>query len=90
MVQAREMQAMMGYGWDGWGSGFWMFGGLLLMIGVVALVVWAVMTLSRGGQPPNRDWSRPTPTEILRERFARGEISEQEFEQAKKVLGPDR
>jgi putative membrane protein len=84
------MQAMMGYGWDGWGGGFWMFGGLLLMIGVVVLVVWAVMTMSRGGHAPNRDWSRPTPNEILRERFARGEISEQEFEQAKKVLGQDR
>jgi uncharacterized membrane protein len=28
--------------------------------------------------------------EILRERFARGELTAQEFEDAKKVLGPDR
>lgn len=80
---------MMGYGWDGWGGGFWL-GGLLLMIGVIVLVVWAVMTISRNGQPTRHDALRPTPNEILRERFARGEISEQEFEQAKKVLGPDR
>ncbi len=81
---------MMGYGWDGWGGGFWMVGGLLLMIGVVILVVWAVTAISRTGQAPTRGSSGPTPNEILRERFARGEISEQEFEQAKKVLGPDR
>lgn len=80
---------MMGYGWDGWGGGLWIVGGLLL-IGVIVLVVWAVMTPSRGAQAPHQDSSRPTPNEILRERFARGEMSEQEFEQAKKVLGPDR
>lgn len=81
---------MMGYGWTGWGGGFAMFGGLLLMIGVIVLVVWAVSNISRTGYAPTRDPSRPTPNEILRERFARGEISEQEFEQAKKVIGPDR
>jgi putative membrane protein len=33
--------------------------------------------------------ARPTPNEILRERFARGEIGEDEFLHAKQVLGPD-
>jgi putative membrane protein len=81
---------MMGYGWAGWDGGFWMLGGLLLMIGVVVLVAWAVTSLSRTSHAPTHDASRPTPNQILRERFARGEITEQEFEQAKKVLGPDR
>jgi uncharacterized membrane protein len=73
--------SMMGYGWAGWGGGFWMLGGLLLMIGVIVLVVWAVSTVSRTGRTRTPDSSRPTPN---------GEISEQEFEQARKVLGPDR
>ena len=64
---------MMGYGWEGWGSGFWMLGGLLLVIG-------------RARETPTQGSSRPTPNEILRERFARGEITEQEFEQARKAL----
>jgi putative membrane protein len=33
--------------------------------------------------------ARPTPNDILRERFARGEIGEDEFLRAKQVLGPD-
>jgi len=42
------------------------------------------------GRAAMHDPSRPTPNEILRERFSRGEITAQEFEDAKKVLGPDR
>lgn len=81
---------MTGNGWAGWGGGIWVLGGLLLMIGVIILLVWAVMAISRNARTPTGDPSRPTPTEILRERFARGEITEQEFEQAKRILGPDR
>jgi putative membrane protein len=80
---------MMGYDGAGWGGGFWMLGGFLLVIGVIVLVVWAASAVSRGGRPW-QDSSRPMPIEILRERFARGEITEQEFEQARKVLRPDR
>jgi putative membrane protein len=81
---------MMSYGYWGWGSGLFWFGGFLLVVGVVVLVIWAISTTTRNGREAAHDPSRPTPNEILRERFARGEITEQEFEQAKKVLGPDR
>jgi putative membrane protein len=80
---------MMGFDGAGWGGGFRMFGGLLLMIGVIVLIVWAASSVSRSGRPW-QDSSRATPNEILRERFARGEISAEEFEQAKKILGSDR
>ncbi len=78
---------MMDFGWAGSGGGLWMLGGLLLLIGVVVLIVWAI---SRNGRAPTGDRSRPAPDELLRERFARGEITEEEFGQARKVLGPDR
>ena len=82
---------MMRYGW-GWngGGGFWLLIGLLLLIALIVLVVWAVMHFSRTGRAVTHDPLRPTPNEILRERFARGEITAQQFEDAKKVLGPDR
>ena len=70
--------------------GFRFLIGLLLLIALIVLVVWAVMNLTRTGRAATHDPSRPTPNEILRERFARGEITAQEFEDAKKVLGPDR
>jgi Predicted membrane protein len=81
---------MMGYGWDGGGGGFWMLGGILLMIGLVILIVWGATTISRTGHTSTPGPSGPKANDILRERFARGEITEQEFEQARKVLGPDR
>jgi putative membrane protein len=79
---------MMGYGFDGGGGGFgwiWMLGGLLVMVGFVVLIVWAVGAVSRGGT--SREAGQPTPLDILRERYARGEITQQDFEQAKKTLG---
>ena len=77
---------MMGYGFDGGTLGWiWMFGGLLVMVGFVVLIVWAVGSVSRGGT--SREPERPTPLDILRERYARGEITQEEFEQAKTTLG---
>jgi putative membrane protein len=80
---------MMRYDWTGGGGWLWMLGVLLLVIGLIVLVVWMVTRTSRAGETPTHDPSRPTPNQILSERFARGEITEQEFEQAKKALGPD-
>ena len=80
-----------GTGWGGGGhGGFWLLVGLLLLIALVVLIVWAVASISRTSRAATHDPSRPTPNEILRERFARGEITAQQFEDARKVLGPDR
>jgi putative membrane protein len=77
---------MMGYGFDGGAVGWiWMLGGLFVMVGFVVLIVWAVGAVSRGGA--SREPERSTALDILRERYARGEITQQEFEQAKKTLG---
>lgn len=86
----------------GWGShmmggtGGWsgMILGPILMIVVLALVIAAAVLLVRwlGGpwqaagthqpQPPIR-----TPLDILKERFARGEIDKEEFEERRRILG---
>jgi len=64
----------------------WNGGGFMWIIWIVVIVV--VVLLIRGGSdrgknsPPAAD----TALEILRKRFANGEISEQEFEQRREVL----
>ena len=74
---------MMGYGdfgWMGGGGSVWMLLGWAL---VLALVVWGASTSlrSRGGEP-----REPLPLEILKRRYAAGELTASEFEQAKHVL----
>jgi len=72
----------MPWGWHGW----WM--GPIMWLIIVALAVLAIVALWRfirgGGGPSASDSDRSL--EILRERFDRGEIDEQEFEARKKAL----
>ena len=84
---------MLGYG-VGFAGLLWMLGGLLVTVGIVVLIVWAVSGIARGPRPVGPPFAGAggapggqTPLEILRERYARGEISEEEFERARKVLG---
>ena len=62
-----------------------MFGGLIVFAGLVAIFVRALSGPTGGGDTGPRP--QQTALDTLRERFARGEITEAEFEQAKKVLG---
>lgn len=75
---------MMGYGFGGFGGiGLGMLWGGLLWLVIIGLLVWAVIALT------NSTRHRPAgdePEEILKRRFARGEITEAEYEQAKRRL----
>jgi putative membrane protein len=55
---------------------------LVFWIGVIILIVWGVNKLIKSGRSENRS----NPLDIARERYARGEISKEEFEQIKKDL----
>lgn len=77
-------------GWmGGWGSGWGMFGGwgflwLLLLIGLVAFGVYLAGTAGT-----DRDSTREQPDRALaelRERYARGEIDDEEFEERRQRL----
>lgn len=69
--------------------------GFFLMIGAgVVLIVWLAANAGRSNRQPPPAWPgpppsppRPEPLDILRERFARGEINVEEFETAKRALG---
>ena len=67
--------------WHGmWFSGFF-------WIIIVAVIVWAVIRLTPNNQ--NRQLpsvSGETPEDILKKRYAKGEITKEQFEQIKKDL----
>lgn len=71
-----------------WGGGFGMFGGLLMLVFwglIIGLVVLAIRGFSDRFGP--RGGTETTAEDILRDRFARGEIDEEEYEQRKAKLG---
>lgn len=80
---------MDGYGSHGMGAWGWI--GMLLMLllwfGLIALIVAGIMALSRRQSPPPPAAARDDRAlAILRERFARGELTADELEQARRVL----
>jgi len=75
------------------GMGWWMLWGGLMMVlfwgAIIALVVWAVQSLGRRDDArtqPGATSPARTPLDIAKERYARGEISRDEFEQMKRDL----
>ncbi len=81
--------------WMFWGGGMWVFPivGLIVFLFVVYFLFTRVFTGGgiRGG------WSGPgtgnpgtqTPLDILKTRYAKGEITREEFERMKKDIGED-
>lgn len=83
--------SMMNGGWEAWGL-LWMLVPLLFWGGLLALVVWAVVRLTTsnqlgGGHMGAREESAE---EILKQRFARGEIDAEEFEERCRILAGER
>ena len=82
---------MMGYGGGlGFGLAGWlgMIGMVVLVIGVILLIAWLV---GRGGSaapaaPPAGQSAGHDALQLLQMRFARGEITEDEYRSAKQVL----
>jgi putative membrane protein len=66
-----------------WGMGGFMGLGWILILIAIAVVVWLLVRgpLGQGGQTERR-----SALDILKERYARGEIGKEEFEQKKHDL----
>ncbi|MER3485430.1 MAG: hypothetical protein C4345_05105 [Chloroflexota bacterium] len=59
------------------------------MIGFWTLIIWAVLALIRGLSGRGQERSSPvspTALEILQERYARGEITDEEYERMRQRL----
>jgi len=77
-----------GYGYDGF-SGMFGMGGFLFMIFWWALVIYAVVWIARhviGGCGHHGRTHRASALDILKDRYAKGEINKMEFEEKKKDL----
>jgi putative membrane protein len=57
---------------------FW----IALIAGIVVLVIWVARNMERPGSP-----QAPSARAILEERFARGEISADEFQERLRLIG---
>jgi len=59
--------------------------GLLVVVGIVALIIWAVLRLTGAGRPgsPGGHQAR----QILDQRYARGEIDQDEYQRIRRELG---
>jgi putative membrane protein len=75
---------MMHWGWGdyGMGAGSWLFMILFWALVILGIVYLVKMLVGGGGKSPSRE----TAEDILKKRFARGELSREEFEKAIQVL----
>jgi putative membrane protein len=77
---------MMGWGNQGCGMGW--FGGIFMIlfwVVVIAGIIYAIRHLASGKIGPS-ERSAGDPLKILQERYARGEIDTEEYEERMKVL----
>jgi putative membrane protein len=67
---------------------FMFFGGLMIIVWIViiGLIVWGVIALTKHTAKSTGGGERRDPLEILKERYARGDISREEFERMKNDL----
>jgi len=73
---------MMDFGYGGvWLMFLWAFLFIIFWAAVIALIIWAIRRFS------GRNGTAQNPMDIARARYAKGEISKEQFEQIKKDLG---
>lgn len=77
------------YMWDGgWGWGHMIFGSVMMIAfwgTIIFLIILAVRWLGGAGHGPGPGGK--SAVDILKERFARGEIDKAEFEERRRTLG---
>ena len=77
---SAQMMGEYGHGW-GMGMGWWWIIGLIIIIAVIWMVVKGMNRNANTGQN-----SVKSALDILKDRYARGEIDREEFEERKKDL----
>lgn len=74
------------FGEHGWGMGFGMGWWWIIGLIIVVIIVWLVVKAINQSNQANTQPSDKSPLDILKERYAKGEIDKKEFEERKKDL----
>ena len=69
-----------------WMSGWMIFFWLLFWGGVVWLIVWLIRQTAEKGRGEGK-WEGESALEILRKRYAKGELTKKQYQQMRKALG---
>lgn len=77
---------MNGFGFGGLGLIGLIFN-LVIIVGIVILIVWAVRRFTSGTTSSNQPTSNQSAREILQSRYARGEITRDQYQQMLQDLG---
>ena len=67
--------------------GFGMLFSFVILVGIVALIAWGVKGFSGGGINWSQPFANQSPKEILQARYARGEITREQYQQMLNDLG---
>ena len=95
MVTALVLPPVLGWAFGSGGDGHWMMWGVgwmwfmpVFMVVFWGLVIWAVVALMQGTARPGKGESRhqDSALEILKRRYARSEIGEEEYKEKKRYL----
>ncbi|AOV99456.1 SHOCT domain-containing protein [Dehalococcoides mccartyi] len=78
--------------WSSAGWGWMIFGGIFMLIfwcAIIGVIIWGIIHLTKKGQNPSSGSTATEKThymDVLKERYAKGEITKAEFDQMKKDL----
>ncbi len=75
-----------GFGFGGMGLIGLIFN-LVIIVGIVILIVWAVKRFTGGAVNGNQSSGSQSPRDILQARYARGEITRDQYQQMLQDLG---
>ncbi|MBI4288990.1 MAG: SHOCT domain-containing protein [Chloroflexi bacterium] len=76
---------MMGPGFGGWGMGLGFLWMVVIWVAIIGGVVWGVRAIA-GSNDSQHQYYAESALDILKKRYARGEIGREEFEDKKKGL----
>ena len=76
---------MVPFGNFGWNFGFG-FGWLIIIVSFILIIFGIVQLVRFGGSAGRRTLPDETPLDVLKKRYARGEITKEEFEAKKKDM----